>query len=200
MMYSSTMDLINAREVHTATLLKNGSVSISGGQNIYEAELFHAENGSRLTGEMRQPRWFHTAIRLNSRNVLIIGGTDGNRTLKTTETYHEREGRFITGADMKIPRLGHTTTLLPNGCVIVIGGLPKIGQEVQATDLVEKNCPDGDDNVANNFVTIGRLQEARAYHTATLLDSTKILVVGGKKISVPDREDILKSLEVVPVN
>ena len=82
----------------------------------------------------------------------------------------------------------------------MIGGLPKTGQEVQATDLVEKNCPDGDDNVANNFVTIGRLQEARAYHTATLLDSTRILLAGGRKISVPKQKDTLKSLEVVPVN
>jgi len=144
--------------------------------------------------------WFHTAVRLNSGNVLIVDGTDGKRTLKSTEIYSEREGRFITGADTKVPRLGHTTTLLPNGCVIVIGGLPKTGQEVQATDLVEKNCPDGDDNVANNFVTIAKLQEARAYHTATLLDSTRILLAGGRKISVPKQKDTLKSLEVVPVN
>jgi len=44
-------------------------------------------------------------VRLNSGNVLIVDGTDGKRTLKSTEIYSEREGRFITGADTKVPRL-----------------------------------------------------------------------------------------------
>jgi hypothetical protein len=200
MTFSSSFDLIKEREVHTATWLEQTSILITGGFNTNEAEIFDTETGSQLTGEMRQPRNYHIAVCLRSGNVLIVGGSVSGRMLKSTEVYYKRTRSFIPGADMNLPRLGHTATLLPDGCVVVIGGLLEMGEKAQATNLVEKNCPDGDDVVAKNFVAIGKFREARAYHTATLLDNTRILVAGGTKTGSHTVKDIVKSREFVPID
>jgi WD40 repeat protein len=76
----------------------------------------------------------------------------------------EPQGTFTATANMTIPRAGHTATLLPNGKVLIAGG-------VRAAELY--------DPVTGTFAATGELTKARNRHTATLLANGKVLIAGG---------------------
>jgi hypothetical protein len=67
-------------------------------------------------------------------------------------------------------RAGATGTLLPNGLVLVTGGIDANG----ATSSVERFSPDG-----AHFIDAPSMQMPRANHTATLLADGRVLVAGG---------------------
>jgi hypothetical protein len=73
---------------HTATLLSNGKVLVTGG-TVSAAELFDpvSVNFTR-TADLTTPRAWHTATRLTNGQVLVTGGvsTDGT-VLATAELY-----------------------------------------------------------------------------------------------------------------
>ena len=89
-------------------------------------------------------------------------------------------GAFVPGPSLTAARVGHTTTLIPDGRVIVIGG--HVGQLQPISGSVEALDP-----AIGSFEPAGALAIARAGHTATLLTDGRILVVGGgpAKASAP---------------
>ncbi len=73
-------------------------------------------------------------------------------------------------------RMGHTATLLPNGKVLVVGGSnPRPQQEQKATAELY-------DPGTGTWSSTGSLAAGRTEHTATLLQSGKVLVVGGVSV------------------
>jgi hypothetical protein len=84
--------MINARKHHTAVLLTNGKVLVSGGQNaatLRSAELYNPSVGTwTLTSSMNDTRALHTASRLTNDKVLIVGGSiNGTIYLNSAELY-----------------------------------------------------------------------------------------------------------------
>jgi hypothetical protein len=73
-------------------------------------------------------------------------------------------------------RIGHTATLLPNGKVLVVGGVNPISQQEQ------KATAELYDPGTGTWSSTGSLAEGRANHTATLLPNGKVLVAGGVSI------------------
>src|SRR5438094_6895183 len=72
-------------------------------------------------------------------------------------------------------RVSHTTTLLPNGKVLIAGGFgfdcpPSCGY-LSSAELY--------DPATGTWSLTGSLSRTRAYHTATLLSNGKVLVAGG---------------------
>ena len=62
---------------------------------LRSAELYDPRKGaSRQTGPMRTPRGAHVAVRLRDGRVLVVGGSDGDQVLASTEVYDPRSGRF----------------------------------------------------------------------------------------------------------
>ena len=68
------------------------------------------------------------------------------------------------------PRINHTTTLLPNGKVLVAGGVN--GNPSSSAELF--------DPATATWTMTGSMIDARFFHTATLLHSGKVLVAGGQ--------------------
>ncbi len=72
---------------------------------------------------------------------------------------------------MNRPRAVHTATLLPNGRVLVAGGMQKNGVFEGTVELY--------DPAADAFRPGGRMMHRRVGHTATLLSHGKVLIAGG---------------------
>ncbi|HNB72034.1 MAG TPA: kelch repeat-containing protein, partial [Acidobacteriota bacterium] len=79
---------------------------------------------------------------------------------------------YMTGP-MEYARFAHTATLLPNGKVLVAGGLELEGNH-QALDRAEVYDP-----ATGTFTETGRMLSPRSGHSATLLPDGTVLIVGG---------------------
>jgi hypothetical protein len=80
---------------------------------------------------------------------------------------------------MSTPRFGHTATLLPDGTLLVTGGIDGIQPGSSILSTAERYDP-----VARTWSPAGTISTPRARHTATLLDDGSVLVVGGITASV----------------
>ena len=126
--------MIVNRSSHTATALVNGKVLISSGINISagneisSAELFDPVLGTwSATGSMSAVRQSHAATLLTDGAVLVTGGVWRNSFLSNAyhafaELYNPTTEVWSTAGFMATPRTFHSTSLLPNGDVLVAGG------------------------------------------------------------------------------
>src|SRR5262249_27656092 len=87
-----------------------------------------------------------------------------------SEIYNPATGTFLTSGNMVQGVFSHTTTLLSNGQVLVVGGIVQVG--VFTAELY--------DPAAGTFRETGSLTSPRYDHTATLLNDGTVLVVGGR--------------------
>jgi WD40 repeat protein len=78
---------------------------------------------------------------------------------------------WTSGAPLSIGRAQHTATLLPNGKVLIAGGMLANETPVADADIY--------DPVADTCTSTGTMNNARYRHTATLLPNGMVLVVGG---------------------
>ena len=187
--FASTGALTAHRFAHTATLLQNGRVLVAGGfgdtsdcqdmgvQAQNTAELYDAATGSfTKTGNMGTPRGGHTATLLMNGTVLVTGGGDqggGGMGPASAELYNSSTGSFTPTGSMAVARLRHTATLLQNGKVLIVGGVPLNSSNPTSTAEVY-------DPATGSFGVTGSMSTAREEHTATLLANGKVLIVGGE--------------------
>lgn len=173
-------NLFEGRASHTATLLSNGEVLVTGGSGLSgvlsSAERFNPANGVwARAGKMQTARTEHTATRLDNGSVLVAGGryVTGGETTRTAELYDPATGGWTPVGNMKRGRHLATSTLMPDGRVLVVGGIEEgdFGTFVAEAELF--------DPVSRTWTTAGSLNIARAHHIATLLPGGKVLVAGG---------------------
>jgi N-acetylneuraminic acid mutarotase len=85
--------MTNARYAHTASILTNGKVLVTGGYNniggyLNSAELYDPSTGNwKTTGNMTNARYAHTASVLTNGKVLVTGGWNGSVYLNSAELY-----------------------------------------------------------------------------------------------------------------
>jgi hypothetical protein len=170
------------RADHTATLLLDGTVLITGGMVangvfLNTAELYDPQQNSfSLTGDMLSPRVEHTATLLPNGRVLIAGGLAGRTfeggpgVVATTEIYDPSTHRFTAGPNMTTPRTGHGAVLLPNGNVLIIGG---------SDDKHGLASAEIYDPMTNHFSAVASMQYGRIGRAAVLLQDGRVLVTGG---------------------
>jgi hypothetical protein len=88
--------MTDPRYGHTATLLRNGLVLVSGGRTtgaaiLATAELYDPNSGAfSPAGSMTTGRYGHTATPLLDGRVVIVGGQDSS-------------GRFVGSAELYLP-------------------------------------------------------------------------------------------------
>jgi Galactose oxidase, central domain/Kelch motif len=172
--FSTTGSMGNPRYWHTATLLTNGQVLITGGRGgLASAELFDPVSGTFVpTGVMASARYLHTATLLTNGKVLIAGGADTNAAgiaFATAELFDPASGTFSPTGSMGTARAGHTATLLTSGKVLVAGG--GNGNPIATAELY--------DPISGTFSPTGDMATARESHSATLLTTGKVLITGG---------------------
>jgi tRNA A-37 threonylcarbamoyl transferase component Bud32/N-acetylneuraminic acid mutarotase len=124
-----------------------------------------------LAPPLSNPRYLHTATRLDDGKILVVGGRSGGDALDTAELYDPSTNIWISTAKMATARYRHTATLLPDGSIVVTGGQSGDGSFL---DTAERYDP-----LTNSWASAGRMGAARATHTTTLLDDGRLLVAGG---------------------
>ena len=80
-------------------------------------------------------------------------------------------GTWANTGSMNTGRTDHTATLLPNGQVLVAGGLDASSTPLASAELYNP--------ATGTWTATGSMVEARQGHTATLLPNGEVLVVGG---------------------
>ncbi|THJ22757.1 MAG: hypothetical protein CAF45_009070 [Nitrospira sp. CG24E] len=178
---SPLTDALNsARASHTATLLTNGMVLVTGGSgasgSLVSTELYNPTTGQwTATGNLAVARTGHTATLLTNGTVLITGGSGNTGPLLTSaELYNQTTGQWAATGALAIARTGHTATLLPNERVLIAGGHGSSGLLTSA-ELY--------DPVTGQWTPTGDLTVARTGHIATLLTTPlpngSVLAAGG---------------------
>ena len=173
-----------ARVFHKAVLLPNGFVLVTGGTSLNQAldtaELYStkAQIFTATKTTMNSGRLLHTATLLGNGNVLIAGGQSSNAStpLSTAEVYNYKTQQFVlTNGNMAAARFAHTATLLNNGQVLITGGFGSGGCPGAAVATAELFDPS-----SGTFTpTKSPMYNARAFHSATLLQNETVLIAGG---------------------
>lgn len=176
--------LAHARWGHTATLLNNGKVLIAGGSDtngmpLSSVELYDPAAGgsTRTLAPLSTARYLHTATPLDNGTVLFLGGNGGANgpPISSVELYNPSSaGTTLSLAPLSVARVNHTATLLGNGSILVVGGAMGGGLPSNASS-VEIYDPAANGSTAS----LSPLIVNRERHTANLLDSGKVLIVGG---------------------
>ena len=87
-------------------------------------------------------------------------------------------GSFVAGPSMSTPRASHTSTLLLDGTVLIVGG--DAGNTNAGLDTAELFTPSGPTSGTGTFLTLaGRMSVPRLGHSATLLPDGRVLIAGG---------------------
>ncbi len=178
-MWTSYQSMIEDRAAHTATMLQSGNILVAGGvtgnQTLQSAEILDPiTHDFTSIGNMNLPRNEHRATLLNDGTVLITAGSTDTATLKSSELFDPTNNSFtLLPALMIDARKSHTATLLQDGDVLVAGG--KSGD----TDQAYLKTGSVYDHVLQTFHKTAAMNSKRALHTATLLDSGEVLLVGG---------------------
>lgn len=190
-LWTAVNSMVAARYGHTATLLANGRVLISGGGVTNSllvtegCELYDPVSGGwQATGALSWPAVNHAATLLPDGTVLVAGGDydvgfGGGVGLVPgpfAQLYDPVSGTWSFTASLLSSRDYHTATLLPNGLVLIAGGQ---GYGSSSTNSAELYLP-----ATKTWIRAGAMNAPRQYHSATLLNNGLVLAAGGRGASL----------------
>ncbi|MEO6058818.1 MAG: kelch repeat-containing protein, partial [Candidatus Limnocylindria bacterium] len=169
--WTATGNMDGIRDGHTATLLPDGKVLVTGGSMGYSgellasAELYDPGSGTwTATGSMAEARSGQTATLLPDGKVLVAGGFSGGdsgSTLASAELYDPGSGFWSATGNMIEGHSGHTATLLPDGKVLVAGSYVNSGDPLASVELYDPG--------SGSWTATGDMHMGRGGHAATLL-------------------------------
>jgi hypothetical protein len=132
---------------------------------------------------MHDPRLQFTATLLPDGRVLAAGGCRNPTctvVLAGAELYNPLTGTWTRTGSMHTPRALDTATLLPDGRVLVAGGISGGCVSSSCTDIL--SSAELYNPRTGAWTVTGAMRQVRAHHTATLLPSGLVLIAGGASI------------------
>ncbi len=130
------------------------------------------------SGPLNYARYGHTVTPLKNGQELIVGGciqteipVATNRYLSSAQLSDPATRKWKETAALKYAPNWHTATLLPNGKVLIAGGMDSKNHAVATAALY--------DPLAETWTETGSLAMPRFYHKATLRADGKVLVEKG---------------------
>jgi len=176
-----TGNLNIGRDHHTATLLNDATILITGGtylkklehyknlsvnRPLKSAEIYHLDSGKfeKIDG-MNIPRNGHTATLLNDGTVLIIGGKGETEYIREAELYNPKSKTFKIIGKTNSTYYVDPAVPLNDGRVLLIAD-KKTNAEIYNPET-------------GQFKLISKPFERHSMGTFTILNDGKVLIVGG---------------------
>ncbi|MCX4539403.1 kelch repeat-containing protein [Streptomyces sp. NBC_01565] len=170
-----------------AVTLADGRVLMAGGENrsrdaqnatvLFDPATAAWKPGATLSVSRR----LHSLTRLADGKVLAAGGLSGpyggvsRPGVTSAEILDPATGAWAPTGAMHEARFAHSATLLPDGRVLVAGGIaPRSALSQKALTSAELFDP-----ATGEWTATGPLHDARCAHQAVLLRSGQVLMVGG---------------------
>ena len=132
--------------------------------------------------ELVTGRGGHTTTQLLDGRILVVGGqTHPDAWIPepdSTELWDPAwgaEAAFVRATPLREGRAGHTATLLPDGRVLIVGGI----WWDDSGPAVARRTAEIWDPETGTFRPAGTLQEGRSDHGAALLPDGRVLIAGG---------------------
>jgi Kelch motif/Galactose oxidase, central domain len=185
--WTSARSMAATRIDQTATLLPSGKVLVAGGvvmpypaPSLASAELYDpSTNAWSMAAPMIESRTRHTATLLPDGRVLVVGGQrfdfhDGGLfpgRPTDAEIYDPTANRWAPTASMGASRLAQTATQLPDGRVLITGGLDADGVALKSTEIYNAQ--------QDRWISAAPMAIARSGHVATLMANGDVLVATG---------------------
>jgi hypothetical protein len=175
-------NLSNGREGHRSVRLNSGRILVTGGLASFPvatAELVDERTGQvDPTGSPRFQRVSHTATRLGNDRVLVTGGySSGEGAVfgisRSAEIWDPRTNQFrLLASTMTTARAGHSATLLPDGRVLIVGGL-SVDAGYEFAEVF--------DPATETFTVFAAVDNReRGLHATAQLPDGSVLVLGGE--------------------
>ena len=192
--FTPTGSMHQARVGLSATLLQNGKVLVEGGASntveaLNTAEIYDPATGTwSMTGKMKVGRQQHSAVLLSDGSVLVTGGNIDRtpcadvcvNTIPESEIYNPSTGQWKTVGEMTIARSFFTTTLLPTGKAMAVGGRIHTGPDY--FDFHSIAWADLYDPATKKWSATGTMSISREDHATSLLSNGEVLVMGGTTV------------------
>jgi N-acetylneuraminic acid mutarotase len=194
--WTQVASLHTARAAHSATVLPDGTVVVTGGQApsgilsgiLGSTELYDpVANTWSPGGSLHVARAGHTASLVGGK-VLAVGGTStivtyvgafGTYVTATAELYDPATNKWSSAGSLIAPVTGHTATVLESGSVLVAGGYSFLEVTYQGGAGAELYDP-----AANTWTEVvnGEVVNGYVNQSATLLANGNVLAAGGNII------------------
>jgi len=181
--WTATGSMMATHVYPVATVLHDGRVLVAGGfgslgsdgTSLSSTEIYNPATGTWApTGSMDVPRVLAAIAPLPDGTVLVAGAYEsspnGPFPLASADVYDPNTGTWKPTESMAVARAYGSATALPDGSVIVAGGVGTTGQLASA----EVYNP-----TSGAWLPTGAMIEARAQHVAVSLRDGRVLVAGG---------------------
>ena len=204
-MWAATGSMTSPRSQHTATLLHNGKVLVTGGYcdtitpqcvsavpagasdpdgAVATAELYDPSSHTwTATDRMITARSNHTATLLDNGMVLVAGAEHGmpDEILAAAELYDPGTGKWTATGDMITARTQQMATLLPGGRVLVAGGVgpvsPTTHDALTSAELYDPR--------SGKWTATGSMAAPRTQEPLTVLADGRVLKTGSDGAADP---------------
>ena len=168
-----------ARQNHTATLLNDGTILITGGYDgnrvLTSCEIYNPSTDScRPAAPMLLARHDHSATLLPDGRVLVVGGRDGgseSNYFNESEIYDPSANTWQVIGNMNQARIKGSLVTFTDGTVLSSGG-----RNTPST------CAPGSEILTNNYSTwtsTSPMMEPATWNGSTLLPNDRFLITGG---------------------
>ena len=107
---------------------------------------------------------------------MVSGGRDQSRYHKKTEMWDPATDEWTLGPNMAKKRFDQASVKLPDGRLLVSGGTDEIISLISLAEFFDPTASE-----MGEWSPAGEMTQARAEHTATLLNDGRVLIVGGGK-------------------
>ena len=164
-----------------ADVLVTGGIDTSMALAVPEVEIYRPLPRKFVTvpgAVLAAARWGHKAVPLPDSSVLVIGGyTAPGVTTPLIELFERSTNEFRTLGDLdaRAGRVDMTVTALPDGRILIAGGLDADGAPTSAAFIARQDLQSG----TFSLLETDPMAAPRSGHEAVLLCDGTVLIVGG---------------------